>query len=255
MLTGAGISVNAGIPDFRSPKTGLYATVKKSHPDLPSPETLFDISYFLKNPQPFYDFAASFEMDKYKPTASHYFIKLLQQKKALFMNLTQNIDGLEYKAGVSPHNIIAAHGHTRSAHCPLLDCGKEVPIDVYRGKQPLHTAAAKEKKVLRCEKCDSPVKPDVVFFGQSLPEIFLKKAFEVSKADLLIVMGTSLMVAPFNSLVYMVEKGTPMVLINKEKTETFDFAKPEQNRLFLGGDCDDTVKRICKEAGWDESLE
>lgn len=94
VLTGAGISVNAGIPDFRSPKTGLYATLKETHPDLKRPEDLFTIYYFLENPQPFYDFAANFDIDKYNPTATHFFIKLLEDKKILQMNLTQNIDGL-----------------------------------------------------------------------------------------------------------------------------------------------------------------
>lgn len=113
----------------------------------------------------------------------------------------------------------------------------------------------KKKEVIRCEKCNSPVKPDIVFFGEALPEIFLKKAFEVSNCDLMIVMGTSLMVAPFNSLVYMVDKGTPMVLINKDPTETFDFEKPEEKRLFIGGDCDESVRKLCKAAGWEKDLD
>lgn len=112
----------------------------------------------------------------------------------------------------------------------------------------------RKKEVIRCEKCNSPVKPDIVFFGEALPEIFLKKAFEVSKCDLMIVMGTSLMVAPFNSLVYMVEKDTPMVLINKDPTESFDFEKPEEKKLFIGGDCDESVRKLCKAAGWESDL-
>ena len=83
----------------------------------------------------------------------------------------------------------------------------------------------------------------------------MSRAFEVAHADLMIVMGTSLMVAPFNSLVYMVTKGVPMVLVNRDNIEHFDFDKPEDKRVFLGGDCDESIKALCKAAGWEADLQ
>jgi NAD-dependent SIR2 family protein deacetylase len=75
ILTGAGISVSAGIPDFRSPSTGVYANLAKYN--LPKPESLFQISYFIDHPEAFYEFAKEFDLDIYKPTPTHYFLKLL----------------------------------------------------------------------------------------------------------------------------------------------------------------------------------
>lgn len=98
MLTGAGISVSAGIPDFRSPGTGIYDNLKEY--DLPRPEALFDITYFKDKPEPFYKFAQNFDLTKFDATPTHYFIKMLQDKGILWKNMTQNIDNLEEKTGM-----------------------------------------------------------------------------------------------------------------------------------------------------------
>mmetsp|Transcript_40089 Transcript_40089/g.51633 ORF Transcript_40089/g.51633 Transcript_40089/m.51633 type:complete len:138 (+) Transcript_40089:122-535(+) len=92
VMAGAGISVSAGIPDFRSPDTGLYANLQKYN--LPSPQAIFDISYFHENPQPFCMLAKEMWPGNFDPTPTHFFIKLLEQKGVLRKCFTQNIDTL-----------------------------------------------------------------------------------------------------------------------------------------------------------------
>jgi NAD-dependent histone deacetylase SIR2 len=106
--TGAGISTSAGIPDFRSPKTGLYANLARFN--LPHAEAVFEISYFRENPHPFYALAQELYPGSYRPTITHSFISLLHKKGLLLKLFTQNIDCLEREAGVPDDKIIEAHG-------------------------------------------------------------------------------------------------------------------------------------------------
>lgn len=106
--TGAGISTSAGIPDFRSPETGLYANLERLN--LPHPEAVFELSFFRENPLPFYTLAQELYPGKYRPTITHSFIHLLHKKGLLLKLFTQNIDCLEREAGVPGDKIIEAHG-------------------------------------------------------------------------------------------------------------------------------------------------
>ena len=155
VITGAGISVSAGIPDFRSPDTGVYANLAKYN--LPRPEALFTIDYFLENPEPFYTFAQEFDLSKHNATPTHYFIKLLQDKDVLLKNMTQNIDNLEEKAGIDMDLVCQAHGANSGAHC--AKCGREADHRVLEQK-------IRDQEIMRCEHCDGPIKPDIVFFGE-----------------------------------------------------------------------------------------
>jgi len=113
VMSGAGISVSAGIPDFRSPKTGLYHNLQQYN--LPYPEAVFEISFFKENPQPFFQLAKALYPGTFSPTPTHLFIKLLAEKGLLLRNYTQNIDTLERAAGISPDLIVEAHLPLRTA--------------------------------------------------------------------------------------------------------------------------------------------
>mgnify|MGYP002633043130 CR=1 FL=1 len=86
VMTGAGISVSAGIPDFRTPGSGLYDNLQEYN--LPYPEAIFTLDYFLKKPEPFYKFMMHFDIEKYNATPTHYFVKMLHDKKIMLRNLT-----------------------------------------------------------------------------------------------------------------------------------------------------------------------
>lgn len=209
-LVGAGISTSAGIPDFRSPSTGLYANLEKYH--LPYPEAIFEISYFKKHPEPFFALAKELYPGQFKPTICHYFIRLLKEKGLLLRCYTQNIDTLERVAGLEPQDLVEAHGTFYTSHCVNTSCRKEYTMGWM--KEKIFSEATP-----RCEQCQSVVKPDIVFFGENLPSRFFScMQSDFSKVDLLIIMGTSLQVQPFASLISKAPLATPRLLINKEKT-------------------------------------
>mmetsp|Transcript_4347 Transcript_4347/g.6964 ORF Transcript_4347/g.6964 Transcript_4347/m.6964 type:complete len:268 (-) Transcript_4347:13-816(-) len=159
VMTGAGISVSAGIPDFRTPGTGLYDNLQKYN--LPSPEDMFNIEFFRVNPKPFCELAKGLYPGLYKPTPTHCFIRLLAEKKVLLRNFTQNIDTLEFGAKIPKDKVVQAHGGFSSARC--IKCGLSYSPEFVRKE-------IFADKVPRCSKCSGLVKPDIVFFGESLPK-------------------------------------------------------------------------------------
>jgi NAD-dependent histone deacetylase SIR2 len=234
VLAGAGISVAAGIPDFRSP-TGLFSKLKGK--DLPYPEAIFDIRYFKRNPKPFFDLGPELRPRAVAPTLTHCFIKLLQDKQKLLKCYTQNIDGLEKLVGIKPERLVRAHGHNETAHC--TSCGAE--FDAIKMKHCLWNATP-----AYCS-CGGVAKPDVVFFGEAMPLEFVEGKDCIAETDLVIVIGTSLAVFPFSDLLSLVPHKVPRVIINQSKV---DLPSPRQTDLFIQADCDDTVRGICQEGGW-----
>jgi len=188
ILTGAGVSCNAGKPDFRTPGTGLYDNLQKYN--LPFPEAVFDLGFYQKNPDPFIQLACELWPGlKHSPTITHSFIALLERKGMLLRNYTQNIDMLDILAGVSEEKTIEAHGHFRTASC--TKCSRS-----FDGEE-CKRIIVEEKRVPTCRYCRGYVKPDIVFFSEDLPSRYHKLVKQdTKKADLLIVMGTSLMVGP-----------------------------------------------------------
>ncbi|KAG0164791.1 NAD-dependent protein deacetylase sirtuin-2 [Apophysomyces sp. BC1034] len=252
VMSGAGISTAAGIPDFRSKKTGLYANLQKY--DLPHAEAIFDIEYFMEKPEAFYTLAKELYPSRFLPTKTHYFIRLLHDKGVLLRSFTQNIDTLERLAGVPDEKLVEAHGSFATASC--VKCRRVVdPLEI---KEMLLRA-----EVLRCEDCKLPVKPDITFFGQSLPERFYDRIEDFESADLLIVIGTSLAVQPFASLVDEVPDNVPRLLINKElvgahqsPNDGFDFKwrYGKKRDVALLNDCDIGVEMLAELLGWKDDL-
>ncbi|XP_033735571.1 NAD-dependent protein deacetylase sirtuin-2-like isoform X2 [Pecten maximus] len=262
-MAGAGISTAAGIPDFRSPNTGLYDNLQKYN--LPHPQAVFDIGYFWKNPEPFFLLAKELWPGVFKPTPCHYFIKMLADKGLLLRHYTQNIDTLESQAGLDPEKLVEAHGSFRTAHC--LICEKEYSKDFI------------EEKVFAGEvpKCDVPgcedniVKPDIVFFGESLPSRFGELVNgDMKECDLLLILGTSLVVQPFAALPNRTQHHTPRMYINLEKTGSgpsnpitmlmfgggFKFDDEDNYRdVFWQGTCDEGCLLMAEKLGWKEELQ
>lgn len=245
VVSGAGVSVSAGIPDFRSPGSGLYDNLHKYN--LPYPEAIFDLDFYKQNPQPFVTLAKEIWPGvNYRPTLTHCFFSLLDKKGVLSRVYTQNIDGLEAVAGVTEERLVECHGHFRTSAC--TSCGAEFDakmcqsIMIEKGEAP------------KCNSCGGLVKPDIVFFGEVMPSRFSDLVhYDVASADLVIVLGSSLMVAPVCSIPDWVKSNVPRLLINRECVGTFGSGKDTD--VFLEGDCDESVRELCRLIGWEDELD
>ena len=243
VLTGAGISTSAGIPDFRSPETGLYANLARL--GLPYAEAVFDISYFREHPEPFYALAKELYPGQFYPTVSHAFIALLNKKSMLEHLFTQNIDCLERSAGVPDDKIMEAHGSFATQRC--IDCKTEYPDDLMK-----KTVESGDVPHCLVPECNGLVKPDIVFFGESLPAAFSQRSPMVTMADLVFVIGTSLSVQPFASLPQYAREGVPRILFNMERVG--DLGGRLDDVVVLG-DCDSGVRKLADALGWRDELE
>jgi len=202
VFTGAGVSTESGIPDFRSP--GGFWT--KFDPDD------FAIDKFLKNPETRlkqWRFLLSGHLfQDARPNFAHQAIAELERLGRLNCVITQNIDNLHQRAGNDPAKVFELHGNMRWVRC--LDCGERYPLE-----KALESRRGWEA-IPVCGNCAGILKPDVIFFGEALPEETLQEAtWRASCCDLLIVVGSSLVVYPAaNMPLYAKQRGAGLVIIN-----------------------------------------
>ena len=185
VLTGAGISVPSGIPDFRTPMTGLWANV--------DPMEVAHIDVWRRDPERFWHFYGQrfAILDGKEPNGAHRALVELERRGALDAVITQNIDGLHAAAGT--RNPIEVHGSVATASC--LVCGASYPLAEVRAR-----LEADHEGIPRCD-CGHPLKPDVVLFGEVLPEAEIQRGYELAaQADLLLCVGSSLEVWPVAEL-------------------------------------------------------
>ncbi|HEY5143663.1 MAG TPA: NAD-dependent deacylase [Solirubrobacteraceae bacterium] len=184
-LTGAGISVPSGIPDFRTPGTGLWANV--------DPMEVAHIDAWRADPERFWRFYGErFQtLEDKEPNGAHEALVELERRGILTAVITQNIDMLHRKAGT--RELVEVHGTIEHASC--LVCGDTFPLHETRRR-----LIADDRGIPRCE-CEAPLKPDVVLFGEFLPEGALERAHELAAgADVLLCIGSSLEVHPVAQL-------------------------------------------------------
>ena len=205
VLTGAGVSTDSGIPDFRS-RLGLWRDA--------DPMRLATLEGFLEDPVALYGFWRTHlgRLGDVKPNVTHEVVALLERAGRVRAVVTQNIDGLHQAAGSK--NVLEVHGSFRTVRC--LSCGL---------KEPSARAFAVEGRAPRCGACDGLLRPDVVLFGEPVGASFEDAAAELARADLLLVLGSSLEVAPVSDLVpEAAERGIPIVIVNREATHLDDAA-------------------------------
>lgn len=278
VLTGAGVSTGAGIPDFRSPG-GMYSTLK---PELltatadqrarmrQNPTSVVMRDLFLENQFPYMEVRRPFilgtQNQEWKATLSHWFMKFLAEENLLTRIFTQNIDGLDYHTGISPDLVCNVHGSIAQVNCE--GCGAAMALEDFcvevkskiKDIYGIDKDAPTESRNINCPQCARPfVKPSTVLFGGSLPEEFFVMAeSDLPKADLLIVAGTSLVVSPANGVVQMVPKDCPRLIVNKEPVGMdlgVRYGKGATRDVFAGDrGCDEVFLELAKLLGWEEKV-
>jgi len=202
-FTGAGISTESGIPDYRSPGTGLWEKMDQS---------VVSLGGFLRKPSAYYDYAIELHpvRSAARPNPAHYLLADLEDKGILKGLITQNVDGLHHEAGSG--NVHELHGSLRQAVC--MDCSVLEPMEavmerVFSGQNPP-----------LCRGCGGVLKPNAVFFGEMLPNIPWESSVELARSsDLFITIGSSLQVSPASSLPdTAIRAGAKLVILNLTST-------------------------------------
>lgn len=210
-FTGAGISTPSGIPDFRSADSGLWEHV--------DPMAVASISGFRQDPAAFYQWVrplASLTM-RAEPNAAHLALVHLEQHHHLDSIITQNIDMLHTRAG--SQKVYELHGHMREATC--VHCFKVYPAEPYIRQYMIDCV------VPRCAACGGVLKPNVILFGEQLPVREFQKAQDAARrCDLMIIVGSSLEVAPASDLPLLARRsGAKIIILNKEPTHLDSIAE------------------------------
>ncbi len=216
-LTGAGISVPSGIPDFRSPGAGLWAKV--------DPMEVAHIDVFRRDPERFWQFYGDrFQtLEDKRPNGAHVALAVLEHAGLLHAVVTQNIDRLHAAAGT--RELIEVHGTIDHSSC--LSCGTRYALADVRARR-----LTDPRRVPRCD-CSAALKPDVVLFGEYLPMDALTRAQELAQhADLMLCIGSSLEVYPIAELPSLTLAASGQVAIVTQGATPFD----GQAAVRCGGD-------------------
>ncbi len=202
-LTGAGVSVPSGIPDFRTPETGLWANV--------DPMEVAHIEVFERDPARFWSYYRPrfHSLGDRRPNAAHEALAELERRGLLEGVITQNIDRLHRAAG--SRNVVEVHGSIETSSCTR--CAASFGIDEV-------DALFDERGVARCSTCSGPVKPDVVLFGELLPQSAMAMARQLAeRAELMLCVGSSLAVHPVATLPRVtLERGGRLAIVTKGPT-------------------------------------
>ncbi|HLS65682.1 MAG TPA: NAD-dependent deacylase [Pseudogracilibacillus sp.] len=203
VFTGAGMSTESGLPDFRSKDRGLW---EKFNPD-----ELANVHALMHNTEEFTNFYRYRlgEITKYQPHDGHYILAEWEKKKLIHGIITQNVDAFHADAG--NENMMELHGSFRTFHCH--ECNREVGRDAYLDGETT------------CS-CGGTIRPGIVLFGENLPqETFQRAEIEAKRAELFIVLGSSLTVSPANMFPLVAkENGARLIIVNREPTDFDHYA-------------------------------
>ena len=230
-LTGAGISVPSGIPDFRSPGTGLWENV--------DPMEVAHIDAFVRDPSGFWGFYAErfATLEGKRPNEAHLALVRMERAGLLDGVITQNVDLLHRRAGT--RELVEVHGSI--ATCSCSECSERAELGTVRAR-----LEQRADGVPRCERCGAPMRPDVVLFGELLPREALQRAHDLCLgAELLLCVGSSLEVHPVASLPLLTHRaGGKIAIVTQGPTPLDEIAA-----VRLDGDIELVLPALADELG------
>jgi NAD-dependent deacetylase len=233
VVTGAGISTESGIPDFRSPG-GLWSRYD------PSQLTFDRFRASVETRKLYWEIATQAYpvMRDAEPNAAHEAVVAIERAGKLLALVTQNVDGLHQKAGSSPERTIEIHGSALGVRC--IECGTDAD------REAVHRLVSDGDAAPTCDVCEGPLKPATISFGQAMPERETSSAFAAAAScDLMIVIGSSLVVYPAAALPEeAVRRGAALVIVNREPTGHDRLAE-----VVVHGSAGESMRRIADEAG------
>lgn len=240
------------------------------------PTAVVEKDMFFQNSFPYLEVRRPFILDtqkqQWKATIAHRFQEILEKKypEKLTRIYTQNIDGLYKQCTEIPsEKIVNVHGSLAEVSCE--SCGFEVDFDdfckdVENNIKDIYDSSSsksspKESKEIKCKRCgNAHVKPKTVLFGSNLPsEFFEKTETDLDNVDLLLIVGTSLVVSPANSVVYRVPEDCVRVIVNTEKVGqelgiVYDSKEEGHRDFFTNANCEDSFLQLIQHLGWMEDL-
>jgi len=233
VLTGAGISTESGIPDFRSPG-GLWSRYD------PSQLTFDRFRADEQTRRVYWEIAVQSYpiMRDAQPNAAHLAVVSIERARKLDLLVTQNVDGLHHKAGSSADKTVEIHGSALRVRC--IDCGRE------HDRETVHQRVLAGESAPTCDACAGPLKPATISFGQAMPARETAAAFEAARrCDLMLVIGSSLVVYPAAAVPEeAVRAGAPLIIVNREPTGMDGYAQ-----VVVNGSAGECMERIAALAG------
>lgn len=229
-LTGAGVSTHSGIPDFRSPGSGMWEQV--------DPLEVASVFAFRRKPEAFFEWIRPLArlLVEAQPNPAHWALAQLETAGILKAVITQNIDGLHQRAG--SRCVLEVHGHLRE--CTCVRCYRVLPTEQFI------EAFLSDGGVPRCPSCGNVLKPNVILYGEQLPALAMQAAQrETRQCDVMLIAGSSLEVAPVSELPRFAQRsGARLILVNLQPTYLDDVADAT-----ICGDVVDVLPQIAQACG------
>lgn len=228
----------------------IFSRIKSKLPNQINHKNLFEKDTFNSNPNYLYTFLKELKLNEneyLKPNIIHYFIRLILDKNLGNFIFTENFDGNEEKAGISPNNLVYARENLKEGHC--FKCNQSIDINIIN-------KGINEELLIKCDKCGGICKPKVTLDGGEYNNEFYTKCDNILQSDLVFIIGSDFCDMPFVDICEVLTMNNPwVVLINdKEIKGKYQFFDIMSKNLYLQGKCDEIVKKMVTDLGWKDDI-